>query len=313
MIKKLINLLSLIGIGLALFFVDLKYPDDSLKKGYVTVITASVFYLFLKVLLDELVVRKVQTSKTRYSLRKVTSMFFLVFLLVVILRIWLPNAQALLVSYGLIAAGVAIALQDFFKNIVGGIILFITGTYRVGDRIELNGKFGDVIDIGIFYTSLLEIGEWVAGDQATGRILTIPNGLVLSQNINHYTKDHDFIWDEIMLPISYKSNWEKAIVLIREIVINETKELTKNAEKEFTALEKRYYVSRRNVEPNVYMMPTDNWITLYIRYISDVRKRRILHNKLVQLILKAVQKNSDITIASTTMEIVGLPKINLKK
>jgi small-conductance mechanosensitive channel len=150
MIKKLINLFSLVGIGLALFFVDLKYPDINLQKGYVTVFAGAVFYAFLKVLLDEMVVRKIKTAKTRYSLRKVTSMFFMVFLLVVILRIWLPNAQALLVSYGLIAAGVAIALQDFFKNFVSGIIIFARGTYRVGDRIEINGKFGDVIDIDIW-------------------------------------------------------------------------------------------------------------------------------------------------------------------
>ena len=229
-----------------------------------------------------------------------------------ILRIWLPNAQALLVSYGLIAAGVAISLQDFFKNIVGGIIVFVGGVYRVGDRIEVNGKFGDVIDIGILYTSLLEMREWVKGDQATGRIVTIPNGYVLSSNINNYTRDHSFIWDEIMLPITYKSNWKKAIKLIREIVTKETMELTKKAEKEISALENKYYVSKRNVEPDVFLLPTDNWIAFHIRYITEVRERRILHNKLVKLILEKIQKEPDITIASTTMAIVEFPKITLE-
>ncbi len=313
MIKRLINLLSLTGIGFALFFVDLKYPDINLRKGYITAFATAVCYFLLKMLLDEIVVRKIKTAKTRYSLRKVTSMFFLVFLAIVMLRIWLPNAQALLVSYGLIAAGVAIALQDFFKNIVAGIIIFVSGTYRVGDRIEINGKFGDVIDIDIFYTSLLEIREWVAGDQATGRIVSIPNGYILSNTINHYTKDHDFIWDEIMLPITYQSNWEKAVQLIKEVVTEETKAITKQAEDEFTALEKKYFVSRRNVEPDVFLMPTDNWITFHIRYIAEVRERRILHNKLVKLILKIAEEHSDITIASTTMEIVGLPDIRVAK
>lgn len=88
----------------------------------------------------------------------------------VVVRIWVEYTQTLLVSYGLIAAGITIALQDFFKNFVGGIMIFTTGTYRVGDRVEINSKFGDVIDIGIFYTTLLELKEWVEAEQPTGRI-----------------------------------------------------------------------------------------------------------------------------------------------
>ena len=311
MMQRIVILLSLFGIAFALLFADSQYPDVSLQKGYVTAFAAAVCYLLLKLLLDELVIRRVRTAKTRYSLRKTTATLFLVMLTIVVLRIWLPNAQALLVSYGLIGAGVAISLQDVFKNIVGGIIIFANGTYRVGDRVEINGTFGDVIDIGMFYTSLLEIREWVAGDQATGRIVTVPNGLVLPQNVNNYTKDHSFIWDEIMLPITYKSNWEKAINLIRDVVTKETQEITQAAEQELSALEEKYYMSKRNVEPDVFLAPTDNWIAFHIRYIAPVRDRRLLHNTLVQQILKTVQAHADITIASTTMEIVGLPEVKV--
>ena len=170
---KIINLFVLIGLGIILLFIDLKYPNIGLQKGYVTLFAIAGSYLLLKLFFDKLIIRKIKGSKTRYSLRKITTVFFFVFLSVLILRIWIPNAQALLVSYGLIAAGVAISLQDFFKNIVGGIIVFIGGAYRIGDRIEVNGKFGDVIDIGILYTSLLEMREWVNGDQATGRIVRV--------------------------------------------------------------------------------------------------------------------------------------------
>jgi small-conductance mechanosensitive channel len=311
--KNFFNFLVLLGIGLALLILDLQYPDINLQKGFATFFAAAFCYLFLKVLLDEFIVRKIKTAKTRYSLRKLSSVLYFVFLIFVVLRIWSPNAQALLVTYGLVAAGVAISLQDFFKNVVGGIIIFATNTYQVGDRIEINGKFGDVIDIDIFSTSLLEIREWIQGDQATGRIVTVPNGQVLSANIHHYTKDHSFIWDEIMIPITYQSDWEQAITLIKDIVTKETAAITKEAESEFSALERKYYVSKRNVEPDVFLLPTDNWIAFHIRYIAKVRERRILHNKLVQLILKAIQSNDNIKIASSTVEIVGMPKLKLNK
>ena len=60
-------------------------------------------------------------------------------------------------------AGIAIALQDLFKNIAGVAILFLTGLYRVGDRIEINSKTGDVMEIGILYATILEIKDWVSG------------------------------------------------------------------------------------------------------------------------------------------------------
>ena len=61
-------------------------------------------------------------------------------------------------------------------------MIFLNGIYRVGDRIEMNQKFGDVIDIGLLYTTLMETREWVSGDQVTGRLAIVPNGGVLNGN-----------------------------------------------------------------------------------------------------------------------------------
>jgi small-conductance mechanosensitive channel len=112
---------------------------------------------------EDALTNKIKNSKTKYSLKKTSSILFYFVLGLAILAIWVENAQAILVSYGLIAAGVAIALQDFFKNIVGGIVLFVSGFYRVGDRIEINSK----------------LGEWIDGGQTTGRIISFPNSMIL--------------------------------------------------------------------------------------------------------------------------------------
>ena len=232
MARKFFFFIVLSAIAVVAWFVQTRYTNVSVKKIFYSFVALSVSYFFLKLLLEGFVGRTIKDSRTRYSFRKATQILFLVTFFIIILRIWIPNPQALLVAYGLVAAGVAIALQDVFKNFAGSLAILLSGIYRVGDRIEIDNKTGDVIDIGPFYTALLELREWVDGDQATGRIVFLPNGSVLSGHVNNYTKDHNFIWDEIILPITYKSDWKKAIQIIQEIVKEETSSLTKQAETE---------------------------------------------------------------------------------
>ena len=303
MLGKYLIFISLAVLTGLIRYADMRYPEHDLAKLFYTSLTLTLAYLVLKLLLEGLLSRNIRDARTRYSFRKTTQILFALVSFIVILRIWIPNPQALLVAYGLVAAGVAIALQDVFKNFAGALAILLTSIYRVGDRIEINGKYGDVIDIGIFYTSLLELREWVHGDQTTGRITLIPNGLILNTPVHNYTKDHNFIWDELSLPITYNSDWARAVEMIRTIVETRTGEATKRAERGISHLEEKYYLSKRNIEPTIFVTPTDNWIMLHIRYVVDVRERRLAHNEIMKLILESIQTAPDITIASQTMTI----------
>jgi len=157
-------------------------------------------------------------AKMRYSFKKTISILYILVFLFALVAIWIEQTETLLISYGLIGAGIAVSLQDVFKNFAGGITIFLIGLYRVGDRVEINGKIGDVIDIGVLYTTIMEIGEWVDGNQATGRLTIIPNSNVLTNIVNNFTKDHNFIWDEISLPITYDSDWTDAHSKFLDIV-----------------------------------------------------------------------------------------------
>jgi small-conductance mechanosensitive channel len=311
MIKKLVSLLSLIIITGLFWFAQFQYPNVYLERGFYTFLTVTIVYFVFKSVFEEIVARQIKEAKTRYSFRKTISILYFVVLVLVLIRIWVEQTETLLVSYGLMAAGIAIALQDFFKNFVGGVIIFVTGIYRVGDRIEINQKVGDVIDIGILYTTLLELKEWVAGDQATGRLTVIPNGYVLSGTLNNYTKDNNFIWDELTIPITYDSDWKEAVTTIQRIVGNETKSMAEQAEQEIVKLAEKYYLSTRAVEPVIYLTLTDNWITFNIRYLTDVRQRRVVRSTLSQMILEEIQKSEKVKIASTTLDIIGLPELKM--
>jgi small-conductance mechanosensitive channel len=311
--SKVLTVTLLIAFTLAFFVANVEYSSLYLEKILYSTIAITVAYLLFQIFLDEYATKRIKDSKTRYTFRKVLSIVSFAVALLSLLIIWITETQNILIAFGLIGAAIAFALQDIFRNFMGGILLFVNGVYRVGDRIEIAGKYGDVIDIGILNTTLMETREWVSGDQVTGRLTIIPNGVILAGTIQNYTRDFDFIWDEMTIPITYDSDWNEAAQKILEIIKTETKGAIDNAQKTMERIEGKYYFTRRSLEPSIFLSLTDNWITFGIRYVTDVRSRRDLHNRIGRLILTEIAKSERIKIASATINVTGFPPIHLEK
>ena len=141
----------------------------------------------------------------------------------------------------------------------------------------------------------------------------MPNGGVLTGTIQNYTRDFDFIWDELTIPITYDSDWNEANTRIIDIVRRETREIVEKAEKIMDKLEGKYYFTKRSIEPSVFLTLTDNWISFGIRYVTDVRSRRALHDKLSRAILDEIGKSEKIKVASGTINVTGFPLIHFKQ
>ncbi len=228
----LIKVLIFIGIvsGAILAWIgNIYFPGQYLYQISLTLWTIAGAYLFIKVLSAKFLLQKIDDKLVRYSLNKIITILSAAVAIAIILHVWFPDTQSLVVAVGVISAGIVIALQDVIRNFAGGILILTGNLYHVGDRIEIAGETGDVMDIGIMNTTMMELRGWIASDQATGRITTIPNGKVITNDVHNYTKDHSFLWDEIMIPISYSSNWKKAKEVMLEIVTRETAKIVKEA------------------------------------------------------------------------------------
>lgn len=298
---------ALFSTAAALYAANLYVPTPELYRGFVTMLALTGIYVLGKLVLEEIAVKRVAEAKTRYTVRKSISVLSLAAAVLAVFTIWVADPAALLVAYGLVGAGVAIALQDVFKNFVGGVTLFVAGPFGVGDRVEIDEIHGDVIDIGLMYTRLMEIRGWVDGDQATGRIVTVPNGAILGSAVRNYTVDNSFIWEDIMVPVTYDSDWRAARDRISEIAAEVTEEQGERAQEEIEHIRQRYYLSSRETRPRVFLELTDNWIELHVRFITDVRKRRDTTARVSRQVLEAVEGMDDVTVASETVEIVGFP------
>jgi small-conductance mechanosensitive channel len=296
--------------SLTLFSYEL---NDFLIKGYMSLIALSIIYLFFKIIFEGAFIGNVREYRARYSFKKASSVLYYAGCIIALTSIWVENPESLSLAFGLVGAGIVIALQDLFRNFVGGILILTGKIYSVGDRVEIDRVYGDVLDIGVFYTTLMEIRGWVSGDQASGRLTMVPNGRVLSSSMNNYTKDHQFIWDEITIPITYGSDWKVALEKFTFIVVEQTKHTLQQAEEGISKIRDKYYAGQiRNLEPIAYLKATDNWIELSVRYTVNVYERRKVQNAIHRGVLEEIARNDKIKIASATSEIVGFPEIRIK-
>jgi small-conductance mechanosensitive channel len=312
MFRKIASMAALVLLATSFFFLYDRYGHQYLYKAFLTAVTILAIFVIFQVI-EYLISREMAGTKLRFSLRRAATIIYYAAVAIALLAVWVENTRSLLVFSGLIGAGIAVAAQEFFKDLAGGISIFINGLYRIGDRIEVAGKYGDVIDVGIMYTTLLELREWIEGDQPSGRLSTIPNGYVLSNIVNNYTKEYRYIFDEINIPITYESDWKKAADMILDVIRKGTEDATAHAGMDMAYIGSKYYLPRKVVEPAIYITLTDNWISVNARYVTEVRSRRSKHDELSRSILEAIQRSDDVKIASTTIDIVGFPDVGLNK
>jgi len=284
--------------------------NPTLIKVLYSVITLLIAYLANN-FTENLIRRQIHETRERYTLRKAIATIISILAFGAILAIWFQETTTLVVAYGLLSAGVAIALQDVLKNIAGGIIIILVAPFKAGDRIQVENDTGDVLDIKLFYTTIMEIKEWVDGDQYSGRLLQMPNSFVLNKTVKNYTKEFSFIWDEIHLMLTYDSNWKKAKDIAIKIAHEITGPFELSAKKELIHIGEKYLINPSDIEEKIYTKITDNWIDMRLRYVVDPRQRRIIRHSLNEKILEAFSQEKDIKIASATFEIVGLPKIKI--
>jgi small-conductance mechanosensitive channel len=204
---------------------------------------------------------------------------------------------------GILGAGLAIALREPLLSIAGRVAILAGHMYRVGDRIELNKMTGDVINVGVFYTRMMEIGNWIHADQVTGRIVQISNSQIFGTPVFNYTQNFSYIWDEVKLPITYNSNLEAASQILLDVGGEYTREFLQGAQAQLDAMREAFLVPAFELKPNVFMKVTSNWLELSMRYVVDPKKRRNASNFIYLGTLKRIRQRDDIQIASETMDL----------
>ncbi|HZU22942.1 MAG TPA: mechanosensitive ion channel family protein, partial [Terriglobales bacterium] len=242
-----------------------------------------------------------------YRRRKAANTLLGIAVVVAIFCLWVHHLQHAGTFAGLVGAGLAVALKEPLLAIAGRIAVFAGHMYNVGDRVEIQQMKGDVIDVGFFYTRLMEIGNWVGGDQASGRIVQFSNSLIFGTPVFNYTQNFGYIWDEIELPVTYSSDTKAASKILLEVGTEYTEKFLKGAQAALQKMQRYFLVPRFELKPVVYIEVTSNWVSLKMRYVVDPKERRNAKNFLWREIFGRMQKRQDITIGSSTMDLTVRP------
>lgn len=250
-----------------------------------------------------LIRRRSGTPQQRYIWRTNLGLLTWIATIAVLVVLWARLFQNKGTFFGLVGAGLALALKEPLLSIAGRLSIWAGHLYRVGDRIEFESMAGDVISIGVFYTRMLEIGNWIHGDQATGRIVQFPNASVYQHSVFNYTQNFSWIWDELMLPVTYASDVAAATEILLSTGEEYTRDFLASAAGEIEKLRASFLLPDLNLKPTVYTRVTSNYVELTMRYLVDPRKRRAANSWLNSKIFERVRANLNIGIGSDTMDL----------
>lgn len=280
------------------------FQNEPLSKIISSVIIILVSWI-IKLMLARLIEKRVSDARSRYSWQKTASYSITALAVVIIGRIWFAGFQSIATFLGLLTAGLAIALKDLIANLAGWIFIVWRKPFEVGHRIQIGDKAGDVIDLRPFQFSILEIGNWVAADQSTGRIIHIPNNLIFTQPICNYDSGFKYIWNEIPVLITFESDWMKAKDILLHIANEKTPPITAEVEKQIKRAARKFLIIYRKITPVVYTSVVDSGVMLTIRYLIGAKERRGSTEAIWEAILTEFAKNDNINLAYPTMRIMA--------
>jgi small-conductance mechanosensitive channel len=284
------------------------WANDLYRKLILSVLVLSIQAVIRSPLLNYVINRISDDGSHSYIVRKVANYTITIITTLLLFGIWIQRLGDLSVALGILAAGLAFALQEVIGSIAGWTTIITGRPFSIGDRIETGGIRGDVVDIGVLRTTLMEIGNWVSGDHNTGRIVTLSNAFIFKEPLYNYSAHLRFVWDEIRVPIADESDRKKGLEILANTVSEHPayKELLPKAQKQRQELRHKLAVKMTPIEPRTFVKITDNWIELSLVYPVDTDLRRTFRSEIYQQLLNEFEETG-IKIASQTIAIVQFP------
>jgi len=255
--------------------------------GALTGLTYILFILLIGIFFDSWLERLL--GKTTLDRRQVETMRTLTrvsvqvaAVLFILLVIFGPPSQ-LGTILGLAGAGLTVALKDFIVGFLGWFVLMGKNGVRLGDWVEINGVTGEVVELGMFHTVLLETGNWTDSGHPTGRRVTFTNSYAIEGHYFNFSTSGQWMWDELQIVLPTGQDPYPVIDAIQKKVAEATTETAKLAEKEWQNAASSRQMSALSAAPAINVRPVIGGVEIAVRYITRANERYQLRAKLYQV------------------------------
>jgi len=253
----------------------------------VLVLIAIFFDSWLEKLLEKMKLdrRQVQTLRavTRVALQVIS-------VLLVLLVVMGPPTQ-LGTFIGLATAGLTVALKDFIVGFLGWFVLMGRNGIRLGDWVEINGVTGEVVEIGMFHTVLLETGNWTDSGHPTGRRVTFTNSYAIEGHYFNFSTSGQWLWDELQVTIPEGRDPFALVEAIQKKVLEATQNSAEQAEREWQRAAGSRELSSISAVPAINMRPAPTGIEVQVRYVTRANERYQLRTKLYQALVELLGRS----------------------
>lgn len=250
--------------------------------------------------------QQVEDAEKRHRYRKRVSYTIAAVVVVVLSISFFETLRELGTVLGFIGAGLAIALREYLASFLAWFYILGQRNITLGSRIEIGGDTavrGDVIDIGVFKLTMVEVRGEGMGEQSSGRLVTVPNFKVLTDPVYHFTVGSPYVWDEIEFTVTFESDWKRAKTIIGEIARELYEPYAAEIEAGFRQIESAYAFRYGVTTPIVYVSIAASGVTLRLRYMTHVRRRRGNRDRISREVLERFRSDEGIEFAYPTSRV----------
>jgi small-conductance mechanosensitive channel len=256
--------------------------------------------------LEQTLPRRFGRADARYRVRKFVVFCGYLAILLFLALLFEDRLGRLSFALGVAGAGVAVALQDVLASIAGAFSIGFSKLYAVGDRVQIGDIRGDVIDIGLLRTTLMETGNWVSKDLYNGRIARIPNSIVLKGSVFNYSQGFRFIWDEIKVVLTSTSDSQLARTMLLRVAKDAIGEYLFKAQSSWKSMSEYYQSENPPLEPTVALVVKSGSLEFTVSYVVDYTKRTAMQDQLFTKIAEEVAgSNGRLKWASSAITVIS--------
>jgi small-conductance mechanosensitive channel len=191
---------------------------------------------------------------------------------------------------GLATAGLTVALQSFILAFFGWFILMGKNGIRVGDWVQINGVAGEVVEINLFRTTILENSDWAEKGHPTGRRATFINNFAVTGQFFNFSTVGQWMWDEMSINIPASAETYSKVALINQAILEETQQDARLAEEEWRRVPRKHGLSQASASATVNMRPAGSGVDILVRYVTRASDRLAVRNRLYERVIDVLQK-----------------------
>jgi small-conductance mechanosensitive channel len=255
----------------------------SLVNGALRGVLVILAIIIVAVLIDYAIgaiIRKTSMDRRQVAtLRTVTRVTLQIVVVLLILLVIFGRPTQLGTFLGLAGAGLTVALKDFIIAFFGWFVLMGKNGVRLGDWVEINGVTGEVVELGMFHTVLLETGNWTDSGHPTGRRVTFTNGFAVEGHYFNFSTSGQWLWDELQIVLPAGQNPYPVVEAIQKIVLEATSEGARQAEQEWKSAAKSRDM-KVSAAPAINVKPIVGGVEISVRYVTRANERSLLRAKL---------------------------------